>query len=43
MRIAVEQLITRFPDARLENPDMPVTYSGSVGELRVKSLPMLTQ
>ena len=43
LTIAVEGLITRFPDARLEDPDMRITYGGSVGELRIDSLPMLTR
>jgi cytochrome P450 len=42
LTIAVEGLITRFPGARLEDPDMQLTYGGSVGELRVNHLPMLT-
>ena len=42
LTIAIEGLITRFPEARLEDPEMQLTYGGSVGELRLNELPLLT-
>ena len=42
LRLAVERLIARFPDARLADPDMQLQFGGSVGELRIVSLPMVT-
>jgi cytochrome P450 len=42
LRIAVERLIQRFPDARLVDPAMSLQLGGSVGELRILSLPMTT-
>ncbi len=42
LRIAIERLIARFPDARLADPDMQVEYGGAVGQMRIVSLPMLT-
>jgi cytochrome P450 len=42
LRLAVEQLVARFPDARLVDPAMKLEYGGSVGELKIKSLPMVT-
>lgn len=42
LRLAVQRLIARFPDARLVDPEMELEYGGSVGELKIKSLPMLT-
>jgi cytochrome P450 len=41
--IAVRRLLARFPHARLADPDFVPTYGGSVGELRLQSLPMLMQ
>jgi cytochrome P450 len=41
LRNAVSRLLTRLPGARLENPDIALDYGGSVGELKIKSLPML--
>ncbi len=40
--LAVRQLLARFPDARLADPGFAPEYGGSVGELKMKSLPMLT-
>jgi cytochrome P450 len=40
--IAVERLLTRFPQARLADPHFVPTYGGAVGELRVQHLPMRT-
>ncbi len=40
--LAVRQLLARFPNARLADPDFTPEYAGSVGELKMKSLPMLT-
>jgi cytochrome P450 family 142 subfamily A polypeptide 1 len=42
LRIAIRRLLARFPNARLANPDFKPVYGGAVGELRLKSLPMLT-
>ncbi|WP_300395471.1 cytochrome P450 [Henriciella sp.] len=41
IRIALERLISRFPDARLKDTDMVPTYGGAVGEMKINSLPML--
>jgi cytochrome P450 len=41
LKIAVDRLIHRFPNARLVDPDMELQYGGSVGELKIVSLPML--
>ncbi len=41
LRIAIQKLITRFPDARLEDPAMQVEYGGAVGQMRIMSLPMV--
>ena len=43
LRISVDRLIHRFPKARLVDPDMELEYGGSVGELKIVSLPMMTQ
>jgi cytochrome P450 len=43
MRIGVDRLINRFPEARLKDRDMELNYVGSVGELRIKSLPMIVE
>ena len=43
LRLAVQRLIARFPDARLVDPTMQLEYGGSVGELKIKSLPMMTR
>jgi cytochrome P450 len=42
LRTAVKRLINRFPDAHLVDPDMPLQFGGSVGELHILSLPMGT-
>lgn len=42
LSLAVRMLMTRFPNARLADPDFQPVYGGSVGELRMKSLPMVT-
>jgi len=42
IQIAIRQLLARFPDAKLADPDFEPVYGGSTGELRMKSLPMLT-
>ena len=41
--IAIRRLLARFPNARLADPDFVPVYGGSVGELRLKSLPMRIQ
>jgi cytochrome P450 len=41
--IAIRRLLARFPNARLADPDFVPVYGGSVGELRLRSLPMRTQ
>jgi cytochrome P450 len=38
--IAIRRLLARFPNARLADPNFVPVYGGSVGELRLKSLPM---
>jgi cytochrome P450 len=43
LRVAVERLITRFPNARLADPDMELRFGGSVGELHISSLPMIAR
>ena len=40
--LAVRMLIARFPAARLADPNFQPVYGGAVGELRMKSLPLLT-
>ena len=40
--LAIRQLLARFPNARLAVPEFVPEYAGSVGELKTKSLPMLT-
>lgn len=42
LSLAVSMLFARFPEARLADPDFQPVYGGSVGELRMKNLPMLT-
>jgi cytochrome P450 len=42
LQIAVERLIDRFPNARLVDQQMEPRYGGSVGELKIVSLPMVT-
>jgi cytochrome P450 len=42
INIAIRKLLARFPNARLADPDFTPVYGGAVGELRMKSLPMLT-
>jgi cytochrome P450 len=39
--IAIRRLLARFPDARLADPDFEPIYGGAVGELRLRSLPMM--
>lgn len=39
---AISRLIARFPDARLVDENFVPEYGGAAGELRMKSLPMLT-
>ena len=41
--IAIRRLLARFPNAHLADPDFVPVYGGSVGELRLKSLPMRIQ
>ena len=36
------RLLARFPNAHLADPEFVPVYGGSVGELRLQSLPMLT-
>jgi cytochrome P450 len=43
IQIAIGRLLARFPNARLQDPDFVPSYGGQSGELRMKSLPMLTQ
>jgi cytochrome P450 len=40
--MAIRRLLARFPHARLADPNFQPSYGGAVGELRLKSLPMLT-
>ena len=42
IQVAIRQLLARFPRARLAEPDFMPIYGGSTGELRMKSLPMMT-
>jgi cytochrome P450 len=39
--IAITRLLARFPVAHISDPDFTPVYGGSVGELRLESLPML--
>jgi cytochrome P450 len=39
--IAIRRLLARFPDARLADPVFEPVYGGAVGELRLRSLPMM--
>lgn len=39
---AIRRLLARFPNARIVDPNFHPVYGGAVGELRLKSLPMLT-
>jgi cytochrome P450 len=41
--LAIRRLLARFPHARLADPDFVPVYGGSVGELRIQSLPMRIQ
>lgn len=41
--IAISRLLKRFPNARLRDPEFKPVYGGAVGELRIFSLPMMTQ
>jgi cytochrome P450 len=43
INIAIRRLLARFPEARLVDPNFVPVYGGSVGELRLQSLPMRTQ
>jgi cytochrome P450 len=40
--IALSRLLSRFPNARLADPDFVPDYGGAVGELRIRTLPMVT-
>jgi hypothetical protein len=42
LKIAVERLTARFPEARLADSNMQLEYGGSVGELKICSLPIRT-
>jgi len=42
LQTAIRLLISRFPMARLKDPDFKPFYSGATGELRMRELPMLT-
>jgi cytochrome P450 len=42
IQIAIERLLARFPNARLADQEFVPSYGGQVGELRMKSLPMIT-
>ena len=41
--IAITRLLARFPQARIRDPNFTPIYGGSVGELRLESLPMVIQ
>jgi cytochrome P450 len=41
--IAIRRLLARFPKARLADPSFVPIYGGSVGELRLQSLPMMVR
>jgi cytochrome P450 len=41
IQIAIGRLLVRFPKARLADPKFVPSYGGQVGELRMKSLPMV--
>lgn len=41
MRIALEQLVTRFPGLRLADPAFTPNYVGSLSETQIERLPML--
>src|ERR1700728_3547819 len=43
LAIALKRLLTRFPDARIRDPNFKPVYGGAVGELRLQSLPMRTR
>lgn len=43
IQIAIERLLARFPNARLADPGFVPSYAGQVGELRMKSLPMIAR
>ncbi|MEA2980910.1 MAG: hypothetical protein QOF09_2733 [Alphaproteobacteria bacterium] len=43
INIAIRRLLARFPKARLVDPDFVPVYGGTVGELRLQSLPMRIQ
>ncbi|MDB5533210.1 MAG: cytochrome, partial [Hyphomicrobiales bacterium] len=42
LQLALGMFMARFPGARLADPDFIPEYGGAAGELRTKSLPMLT-
>jgi cytochrome P450 len=42
LAIALKQLLTRFPQAHIREPNFKPVYGGAVGELRLQSLPMRT-
>ncbi len=41
LRLAITQFIRRFPDARLADRDFTPEFGGAVGELRMRTLPMI--
>ncbi|MDB5685713.1 MAG: putative cytochrome [Rhizorhabdus sp.] len=41
MRIALTELVTRFPGLRLADPDFKPNYVGSLSETQIEKLPML--
>jgi len=41
LRNGIARLFARMPDARLADPAMIIDYGGSVGELKINSLPMV--
>lgn len=42
IQIALERLLARFPNARLQDHNFMPSYGGQAGELRMRSLPMRT-
>jgi len=41
MRIALTELVTRFPGLRLKDPQFQPNYVGSLSETQIETLPML--
>jgi cytochrome P450 len=39
--IAIDRLLNRFPKVRLADPEFKPVYGGAVGELQLKSLPLV--